>query len=64
MNLHELAEGYVGMRRTIIGEFYGDMDTQYRKLRALIVDEINPMLVQHGAEPLSLDCVPDPDAED
>lgn len=64
MTLTELAESYIGDRLTVIHEFYGAFDLHYRRLRTLIVDEINPLLIQHGAEPVSVDIVPDPDTPD
>lgn len=64
MTLTELAQNYIGQRLTVIGEFYGNFDQHHRTLRKLIVNEINPLLLKHGAEPISVDLVPDPDAED
>ena len=64
MTLTELAQSFVGQRLTIIHEYYGNFDDHYRRLRALIVDEINPLITTHGAEPISVDLVPNPDEED
>jgi hypothetical protein len=64
MTLTELAENYIGQRLTVIHEFYGAFDMHYRRLRAMITDEINPLLVKHGADPISVGLVPDPDEED
>ena len=57
MTLTELAEGYIGSQRSIIFEFYGNAAQRLRKLRSLVETEINPLLVQHGAEPVSLNHV-------
>lgn len=52
MTLTELAEKYIGNRRSVIFEFYGDIERRLRDLRAEVENEINPLLVQHGAEPV------------
>jgi hypothetical protein len=64
MTLTELAENYIGQRLTVIHEFYGNFEEHHRRLRWLITNEINPLLIKHGAEPISLDLVPDPDEPD
>ena len=64
MTLTELAEGYIGRGLTIIHEYYGEYDRRYREMRQEITEVINPILVKPGAEPVSLDLVPDPDEED
>jgi hypothetical protein len=64
VTLTELAESYIGNRLTVIHEFYGAWNLHYRQLRSLIMDEINPLLIKHGAEPIEVDMVPDPDDPD
>lgn len=64
MTLTELAQGYVGRGLTIIHEYYGNWEERHRELRKQIVEEINPLLAQHGAEPIDVNFVPDPDEED
>lgn len=64
MTLTELAEAYVGLKLTCIHEYYGNFEDHYRRLRARITDEINPMLVKHGADPIDVNLVSDPDQED
>ena len=61
MTLTELAEAYVGLRLTVIHEYSGDFDSDYRRLRTHIIDEVNPTLVQHGAKPINVNLVPYPD---
>lgn len=61
MTLTELAQGYVGRGLTIVHEFYGSYERRYREMRQQITDEINPLLIQHGAEPIDVDLVPNPD---
>lgn len=55
MTLTELAQSYIGSQRTIIFEFSGNTLKELRKLRQVLETEINPMLVQHGAEPVPLE---------
>ena len=64
LTLTSLAEGYIGRGLTIIHEFCGNFEERYREMRQQITDEINPLLIKHGADPISVDLVPDPDAED
>ena len=64
MTLTELAESYVGQRLTVINEFYGNFEVHYRRLRNEILYEINPLLTSHGAAPIDVDLVTDPDAPD
>ena len=63
MTLTELAQNYVGYRLTCIHEFCGNFEEKHRELRAIIVNEINPLLAQHGADPIDVDLVEDPDIE-
>ncbi len=64
MTLTELAEGYVGRGLTILHEYYGQYAQRYREMRQEILEEINPLLVKHGADPIDIDLVPDPDIKD
>lgn len=64
MTLTELAQSYVGSRLTIIHEFYGNWEDKHRELRKQIIEEINPLLKQHGADSIDVDLVADPDLED
>jgi hypothetical protein len=64
LTLTSLAEGYIGRGLTIVHEYYGNYEARYREMRQEIMDEINPLLIKHGAEPVSLDLVPDPDLPD
>ena len=52
MTLTELAEKYLGNRRSVIFEYYGDIERRLRELRIEVETEINPLLIQHGAEPV------------
>jgi hypothetical protein len=61
MTLTELAQGYIGRGLTIVHEYYGDYDRRYREMRQQITDEINPLLIKHGAELIAITLVPDPD---
>lgn len=64
MTLTELAESYVGYRLTCIHEFCGNFEEKHRELRKQIIEQINPLLKQHGADPIDVDLVADPDLED
>ena len=64
MTLTELAQSYVGYRLTCIHEFCSNFEEKHRELRKQIVEEINPLLVKHGADPIDVDLVEDPDAPD
>lgn len=52
MTLTELAQNYVGAQRSLIFEFCGNTQKELRKLREVLETEINPLLVQHGAQPV------------
>lgn len=64
MTLTELAESYVGNRLTVIHEFCGNWEDKHRELRKQIVEQINPLLKLHGADPIDVNLVADPDLED
>lgn len=64
MTLTELAQGYIGRGLTIVHEYCGNFEERYREMRKQIVEEINPLLLQHGAEPIDVNLVPDPDEPD
>lgn len=55
---------YVGNRLTVIHEFCGNWEDKHRELRKQIVEQINPLLKLHGADPINVDLVADPDLED
>lgn len=63
MTLTELAEGYIGRGLTIVHEYYGNYDERYREMRQQIVEQINPLLVKHGADPIDVNLVPEPSHE-
>lgn len=64
MTLTELAESYVGNRLTVIHEFCGNWEDKHRELRKQIIEQINPLLKQHGADPIDVNLVTDPDRDD
>jgi hypothetical protein len=64
MTLTELAQGYVLRGLTIIHEYYGNWEERHRELRKQIVEEINPLLTQYGAELIDVNLVPDPDEDE
>lgn len=55
MTLTELAESYVIAEKALIGEYSGCIMRDHLRLRNRVMNEINPLLVAHGAEPLNVD---------
>jgi len=59
MTLRELALAYVGASRSLIGEFSGDINGDLFDLWQQVEAEVNPLLIQFYAEPLTrLDVMP------
>ena len=54
-NLHDLALAWVGLKRTVIAEYSGSIERDFKALAAQVVNEINPLLLAHDAEPINVE---------
>lgn len=49
MTLYELAESWLSAQRTIICETSGNFHRDFTELLEFIEEEVNPLLLEHGA---------------